>query len=113
MVVRGVGISTCASGVSCNTVEFGIFHEFERPQGVSEAQAFDNAFELIDVAERGGLDAVWLAELHFSPERSVLASPMLLAAAIGAAHQPYQDRYRGAGLAAVSSAPDRRGGRHR
>ena len=85
MVVRGVGISTCVSGVSCNTVEFGIFHEFERPQGVSEAQAFDNAFELIDVAEHpGGLDAVWLAELHFSPERSVLASPMLLAGAIGA-----------------------------
>jgi len=65
-------------------VEFGIFHEFERPAGMSEAQAFDNAFELIDVAERGGLDAVWLAELHFSPKRSVLASPMLLAGAIGA-----------------------------
>ena len=78
------GYPLCASGVSCNAVEFGIFHEFERPQGVSEAQAFDNAFELIDVAERGGLDAVWLAELHFSPERSVLASPMLLAGAIGA-----------------------------
>jgi alkanesulfonate monooxygenase SsuD/methylene tetrahydromethanopterin reductase-like flavin-dependent oxidoreductase (luciferase family) len=65
-------------------VEFGIFHEFERPPGMSEAQAFDNAFDLVDVAERGGLDAVWLAELHFSPRRSVLASPMLLAGAIGA-----------------------------
>jgi alkanesulfonate monooxygenase SsuD/methylene tetrahydromethanopterin reductase-like flavin-dependent oxidoreductase (luciferase family) len=66
------------------TVEFGIFHEFERPHGMSEAQAFDNAFDLVEVAERGGLDAVWLAELHFSPTRSVLASPMLLAGAIGA-----------------------------
>jgi alkanesulfonate monooxygenase SsuD/methylene tetrahydromethanopterin reductase-like flavin-dependent oxidoreductase (luciferase family) len=65
-------------------VEFGIFHEFERPTGVSEAQAFDNGFDLIEVAENGGLDAVWLAELHFSPKRSVLASPMLLAGAIGA-----------------------------
>jgi len=65
-------------------VEFGIFHEFERPSGTSEAQAFENAFELVDVAERWGLDAVWLAELHFSPKRSVLASPMLLAGAIGA-----------------------------
>jgi alkanesulfonate monooxygenase SsuD/methylene tetrahydromethanopterin reductase-like flavin-dependent oxidoreductase (luciferase family) len=65
-------------------VEFGIFHEFERPPGTSEAQAFENAFELVDVAERWGLDAVWLAELHFSPKRSVLASPMLLAGAIGA-----------------------------
>jgi alkanesulfonate monooxygenase SsuD/methylene tetrahydromethanopterin reductase-like flavin-dependent oxidoreductase (luciferase family) len=65
-------------------VEFGIFHEFERPPGMSEEQAFTNAFDLVEVAERGGLDAVWLAELHFSPRRSVLASPMLLAGAIGA-----------------------------
>ena len=54
-------------------MEFGIFHEFERPRGMSEAKAYDNAFGLIDVAERDGLDAVWLAELHFSPERSVLS----------------------------------------
>jgi alkanesulfonate monooxygenase SsuD/methylene tetrahydromethanopterin reductase-like flavin-dependent oxidoreductase (luciferase family) len=65
-------------------VEFGIFHEFERPAGVSEAEAFDNAFALVDAAERWGLHAVWLAELHFSPKRSVLASPMILAGAIGA-----------------------------
>jgi alkanesulfonate monooxygenase SsuD/methylene tetrahydromethanopterin reductase-like flavin-dependent oxidoreductase (luciferase family) len=65
-------------------VEFGIFHEFERPPGMSEAQAFTNAFDLVDVAEDGGLHAVWLAELHFNPKRSVLASPMLLAGAIGA-----------------------------
>jgi alkanesulfonate monooxygenase SsuD/methylene tetrahydromethanopterin reductase-like flavin-dependent oxidoreductase (luciferase family) len=65
-------------------VEFGIFHEFERPPGMSEAQAFTNAFDLVDVAEEGGLHAVWLAELHFNPKRSVLASPMLLAGAIGA-----------------------------
>jgi len=51
---------------------------------MSEAQAFTNAFDLVDVAEDGGLHAVWLAELHFSPKRSVLASPMLLAGAIAA-----------------------------
>src|SRR6516225_12390816 len=51
---------------------------------MSEAQAFTNAFDLVDVAEDGGLHAVWLAELHFNPKRSVLASPMLLAGAIGA-----------------------------
>ena len=27
-------------------VEFGIFHEFERPAGVSETEAFDHAFDL-------------------------------------------------------------------
>jgi alkanesulfonate monooxygenase SsuD/methylene tetrahydromethanopterin reductase-like flavin-dependent oxidoreductase (luciferase family) len=51
---------------------------------MSEEQAFTNAFDLVDIAERGGLHAVWLAELHFNPKRSVLASPMLLAGAIGA-----------------------------
>src|SRR6059058_2460308 len=65
-------------------MEFGIFHEFERPSGVSEAAAFARGFELVDDAERWGLDAVWLAELHFSPTRSVLASPMTIASAIAA-----------------------------
>jgi alkanesulfonate monooxygenase SsuD/methylene tetrahydromethanopterin reductase-like flavin-dependent oxidoreductase (luciferase family) len=51
---------------------------------MSEAQAFDEAFDLVDRAERWGLDAVWLAELHFSPKRSVLSAPMMLAGAIGA-----------------------------
>src|SRR5207302_7277178 len=66
------------------TVEFGIFHEFERPPGWSEAQALEAAFELVDNAERWGLDAVWLAELHFTPERSVLSAPLTLAGAIAA-----------------------------
>jgi alkanesulfonate monooxygenase SsuD/methylene tetrahydromethanopterin reductase-like flavin-dependent oxidoreductase (luciferase family) len=65
-------------------VEFGIFHEFERPPGTAEARAFDAAFDLVDAAERWGLDAVWLAELHFSPARSVLSAPLALAAAIAA-----------------------------
>jgi alkanesulfonate monooxygenase SsuD/methylene tetrahydromethanopterin reductase-like flavin-dependent oxidoreductase (luciferase family) len=65
-------------------VEFGIFHEFERRPGWSESQAFDSAFELVDVAEEWGLDAVWLAELHFSPNRSVLAAPLTIASAVAA-----------------------------
>ncbi|HEX8967250.1 MAG TPA: LLM class flavin-dependent oxidoreductase [Chloroflexota bacterium] len=65
-------------------MEFGIFHEFERPPGVSEAEAFEHGFDLVDLAERWGLDAVWLAELHFSPRRSVLSAPMALAGAIAA-----------------------------
>ena len=64
MVVRGVGISTCAVGcIGINTGRFGIFHEFERPQGVSEAQAFDERIRA-DRRRRapGGLGSVWLAE---------------------------------------------------
>lgn len=63
-------------------MEFGMFHEFQRLPGMSEAEAFAQSLEQVDAAERMGLDAMWLAELHFAPERSVLASPLILAAAI-------------------------------
>jgi len=63
-------------------MEFGMFHEFQKSPGASEAEAFVQSFELVDAAERWGLDAMWLAELHFAPDRSVLASPLILAAAI-------------------------------
>ena len=63
-------------------MEFGLFHEFQKSPDTSEAEAFAQSFELVDAAERWGLDAMWLAELHFTPDRSVLASPLILAAAI-------------------------------
>ena len=62
-------------------MEFGIFHEFERAAGATDAQAFDDGFELVDAAERWGLDAVWLAELHW---RRVLSAPLTVATAIAA-----------------------------
>lgn len=64
-------------------MEFGIFHEFERSPGRSEADAFDEGFELVDSAERWGLDAVWLAELHMTA-RGVVSSPLAIASAIAA-----------------------------
>jgi alkanesulfonate monooxygenase SsuD/methylene tetrahydromethanopterin reductase-like flavin-dependent oxidoreductase (luciferase family) len=63
-------------------MEFGMSHEFQCPPGASAAEAFQQSFEQVDAAERWGLDAMWLAELHFAPERSVLASPLILASAI-------------------------------
>jgi alkanesulfonate monooxygenase SsuD/methylene tetrahydromethanopterin reductase-like flavin-dependent oxidoreductase (luciferase family) len=62
--------------------EFGVFHEFPRTAGQTEAEAFAHAFGQVDAAERWGLDVIWLAELHFLPERSVLSAPLLIAAAI-------------------------------
>jgi alkanesulfonate monooxygenase SsuD/methylene tetrahydromethanopterin reductase-like flavin-dependent oxidoreductase (luciferase family) len=64
--------------------EFGVFHEFQRRPGQSEAEAFDIAFEQVDAAERWGLDAIWLAEIHMAPERSVCSVPMTIASAIAA-----------------------------
>ena len=63
-------------------MEFGMFHEFQALPGETAAQSFANSLAQVDAAERWGLDAMWLAELHFAPERSVLASPMILAATI-------------------------------
>ena len=63
-------------------MEFGLFHEFQKSPDTSEAEAFAQSFALVDAAEQWGLDAMWLAELHFAPDRSVLASPLILAAAI-------------------------------
>src|SRR5215212_7049405 len=64
-------------------MEFGVFHEFPRQEGMSDESGFEHGFELVDTAERLGLDVMWLAELHISP-RSVLASPIAIAAAIAA-----------------------------
>ena len=63
-------------------MEFGMFHEFQRMPGQTEAEAFATSFEQVDAAERCGLDVMWLAELHSAPERSVLAAPMTVASAI-------------------------------
>ena len=52
-------------------MEFGMFHEFQRREGQSEADAFAESFALVDAAEEAGLDVMWLAELHNAPERSV------------------------------------------
>jgi alkanesulfonate monooxygenase SsuD/methylene tetrahydromethanopterin reductase-like flavin-dependent oxidoreductase (luciferase family) len=63
-------------------MEFGTFYEFPVRPGGSEAGAFSEGFELIDDAERMGLDAFWLSESHCAPGVSVLAAPMTIASAI-------------------------------
>ena len=65
-------------------MEFGMFHQFPALPGRTEREAFAEAFEQIDAAERWGLDTMWLAELHFDPQRSVLSAPLSIAAAVGA-----------------------------
>src|SRR5882762_555481 len=65
-------------------MEFGMFHEFPSLPGRTEGEAFDEAMEQVDAAERLGLDVMWLAELHFEPRRSVLSAPLNIASAIAA-----------------------------
>lgn len=65
-------------------MEFGIFQEFPPVAAGGEAAAFDQGLAEVEMAEEWGLDAIWLAELHGAPERSVLASPMMVAGAVAA-----------------------------
>ena len=63
-------------------MEFGSFMEFHAREGRSQNADFEEAFNHIDLAEKLGLDAVWLAESHFNPSRSVLSAPLIVAAAV-------------------------------
>src|SRR5216117_3914594 len=65
-------------------MEFGSFMEFPPVTASGDSAAFDRALEEVETAERVGLDAVWLAELHGAPERSVMSAPMMVASAIAA-----------------------------
>jgi alkanesulfonate monooxygenase SsuD/methylene tetrahydromethanopterin reductase-like flavin-dependent oxidoreductase (luciferase family) len=65
-------------------MEFGLFTEFSCAVDMSHATAFEEAMTEMTAAEALGYDAVWLAEIHFQANRSVLASPYVIAAAIAA-----------------------------
>lgn len=65
-------------------MNFGMFTDFHVRSGATEEAAFEESFKQVDVAEQMGMDSVWLAEHHFSPDRSVLASPLIIASAIAA-----------------------------
>jgi alkanesulfonate monooxygenase SsuD/methylene tetrahydromethanopterin reductase-like flavin-dependent oxidoreductase (luciferase family) len=65
-------------------MEFGMFHEFPSLPGRSDTAAFDEAMAQVDAAERWGLDVMWLAEIHFAPERTHLSAPLAIAGAIAA-----------------------------
>ncbi len=67
--------------------ELGIFEEFWRRAGQTEAGAFHDAFAQLDMAEKSGIDVAWLAELHVNPSRSVLAAPLNIASAFAACSQ--------------------------
>src|SRR5260221_5272687 len=81
---RGIALLASAPIVGGRLMEFGMFHEFPSLPGRSESEAFDEAMEQVDAAERLGLDVMWLAELHFEPRRSVLSAPLSIASAIAA-----------------------------
>lgn len=65
-------------------MDFGIFTMFSTREGRTQAQVFQEWFQLVQVAEDMGLDTFWLGESHFRPQRAVLASPLIGASAVAA-----------------------------
>src|SRR6202020_1314414 len=80
-----------ARGLACDPqhrtcpMEFGWYHEFHRQvDQQSDADAFAQALDQVADAERWGLDAIWLAEIHQQASRSVLSAPLTVASTIAA-----------------------------
>jgi alkanesulfonate monooxygenase SsuD/methylene tetrahydromethanopterin reductase-like flavin-dependent oxidoreductase (luciferase family) len=68
-------------------MEIGVYHEFHCRPDQTAAAAFEEALGQIEAADRWGLDAIWLAEIHQQARRSVLTAPLTVAAAIAARTQ--------------------------
>ena len=63
-------------------MDFGINCDFTMGRAESHQEAFREAMEEVDLAEELGLDTVWLGEAHFTPARSVLSAPIVVASSI-------------------------------
>src|ERR1700739_2202495 len=65
-------------------MEVGVYHEFRCRPDQTPAAAFAEALARVEAADRWGLDAIWLAEIHQQARRSVLTAPLTVASAIAA-----------------------------
>ena len=65
-------------------MEIGVYHEFHCRPDQTSAEAFEEALAQVEAADRWGLDAIWLAEIHQQARRSVLTAPLTVASAIPA-----------------------------
>ena len=51
-------------------MEIGVYHEFHCRPDQTAAAAYEEALGQIEAADRWGLDAIWLAEIHQQARRS-------------------------------------------
>jgi len=65
-------------------MDFGINVDFAVRRGGTHEETFQEAFDLVDLAEDMRVDTAWLGEGHFLPNRSVLSAPIVVASAIAA-----------------------------
>jgi alkanesulfonate monooxygenase SsuD/methylene tetrahydromethanopterin reductase-like flavin-dependent oxidoreductase (luciferase family) len=62
-------------------MRFGFFDQLPCPEGFSEQQRYRDILAQIDLADSLGFDTVWLGEIHFIRQFSILADPLMTLAA--------------------------------
>jgi alkanesulfonate monooxygenase SsuD/methylene tetrahydromethanopterin reductase-like flavin-dependent oxidoreductase (luciferase family) len=62
-------------------VRFGFFDQLPCADSQSESQRFHDILAQIELGDQLGFDTVWLGELHFGRQSSILASPLMVLAA--------------------------------
>jgi hypothetical protein len=53
-------------------MEIGVYHEFHCRPEQTASEAFAEALAQVEAADRWGLEAIWLAEIHQQSRRSIL-----------------------------------------
>jgi alkanesulfonate monooxygenase SsuD/methylene tetrahydromethanopterin reductase-like flavin-dependent oxidoreductase (luciferase family) len=62
-------------------MRFGFFDQLPCPEGFTERQRYRDILAQIDLADGLGFDTVWLGEIHFIRQFSILADPLMTLAA--------------------------------
>ncbi|HTW89066.1 MAG TPA: LLM class flavin-dependent oxidoreductase [Candidatus Binataceae bacterium] len=65
-------------------MDVGLFSELQCPPGKPVPEAYREIVEEAELADQLGFRSLWLAELHFTRDFSVMPAPQLVAAAIAA-----------------------------
>jgi len=62
-------------------MRFGFFDQLPCAPGNSELQRYKDIIAQIELGDAVGFDTVWLGEIHFIREFSILADPLMVLAA--------------------------------
>jgi alkanesulfonate monooxygenase SsuD/methylene tetrahydromethanopterin reductase-like flavin-dependent oxidoreductase (luciferase family) len=63
-------------------VEFGLFDQLPCAPTQQPTARYHDIIAQAQLADKLGLDSIWLAEYHFNPLFSIMPSPLLVASAI-------------------------------
>src|SRR5204863_1705760 len=65
-----------------SAVQLSLFTEVQCPPGTPPEQRLDELLEQAALADALGYHALWISEIHFQPEFSLLAAPYVVLGAI-------------------------------